>query len=98
MKNYTIQNQYNLSLIGKKTRGLRSHHVSEKDDDVFINIFKEYEAILKQTLSVDFADLILKTYELFQNHQNIHTVLLTRRFKHIMVDEFQDTNLLQFKF
>ena len=75
---------------------MRSHNVSEKDDEIFINIFKEYEVILKQTLSVDFADLILKTYELFRNHQNI-LEYYTRRFKHIMVDEFQDTNLLQFK-
>ena len=50
----------------KKDEGLRSHNVSEKDDEIFINIFKEYEVILKQTLSVDFADLILKTYELFR--------------------------------
>ena len=80
----------------KKDRGLRSNHISEKDDDVFVSVFKEYEAILKQTLSVDFADLILKTYELLTKHENIHTYY-SRRFKHILVDEFQDTNLLQFK-
>ena len=80
----------------KKDRGLRSNHISEKDDDIFVSVFKEYEAILKQTLSVDFADLILKTYELLTKHENIHTYY-SRRFKHILVDEFQDTNLLQFK-
>ena len=67
-----------------------------KDDEIFVNVFKEYEVILKQTLSVDFADLILKTYELFQSHPHI-LEYYTKRFKHIMVDEFQDTNLLQFK-
>ena len=75
---------------------MRSNHISEKDDEVFIAVFKEYEAILKQTLSVDFADLILKTYELLTKHENIHSYY-SRRFKHILVDEFQDTNLLQFK-
>ena len=75
---------------------MRSNHISEKDDDIFVSVFKEYEAILKQTLSVDFADLILKTYELLTKHENIHTYY-SRRFKHILVDEFQDTNLLQFK-
>ena len=59
-------------------------------------MFKEYESILKQTLSVDFADLILKTYELFTTNDEI-LEYYTKRFKHIMVDEFQDTNLLQFK-
>ena len=80
----------------KKDSGHRSNVVSEKDDEVYIIVFKEYESILKQTLSVDFADLILKTYELFTTNDEI-LEYYTKRFKHIMVDEFQDTNLLQFK-
>ena len=48
----------------KKDKGHRSNNVSENDDEIFISVFKEYEVILRQTLSVDFADLILKTYEL----------------------------------
>jgi len=80
----------------KKDNGQRSNNISDKDDEVYIAIFKEYEIILKQTMSVDFADLILKTYELFRSHTQILSYY-TKRFKHIMVDEFQDTNLLQFK-
>ncbi len=80
----------------KKDNGHRSNHITEKDDEVYVSIFKEYEVILRQTLSVDFSDLILKTYELFMNHEAVLTYYV-RRFKHIMVDEFQDTNLLQFK-
>ena len=80
----------------KKDNGHRSNHISEKDDEVFVLVFKEYETILKQTLSVDFADLILKVYELLSSHTQI-LQYYTKRFKHIMVDEFQDTNLLQFK-
>ena len=80
----------------KKDNGLRSNQINEKDDEVYILVYKEYELILKQTLSVDFADLILKTYELLNRHQNILSYYV-KRFKHIMVDEFQDTNLLQFK-
>ncbi len=80
----------------KKDNGIRSGQISEKDDEVYILVYKEYESILKQTLSVDFADLILKTYELLLKHENILSYYV-KRFKHIMVDEFQDTNLLQFK-
>ena len=80
----------------KKDNGQRSNNISDKDDEVYVAIFKEYENILKQTMSVDFADLILKTYELFRSHTQILNYY-TKRFKHIMVDEFQDTNLLQFK-
>ena len=80
----------------KKDNGIRSNQTSDKDDEVYILVYKEYESILKQTFSVDFADLILKTYELLLNHENILSYYV-KRFKHIMVDEFQDTNLLQFK-
>ena len=80
----------------KKDNGLRSNQINEKDDEIYILVYKEYELILKQTLSVDFADLILKTYELLHGHENILSYYV-KRFKHIMVDEFQDTNLLQFK-
>lgn len=80
----------------KKDSGIRSNQISEKDDEVYILVYKEYESILKQTFSVDFADLILKTYELLLKYENILSYYV-KRFKHIMVDEFQDTNLLQFK-
>lgn len=80
----------------KKDNGIRSHKINEKDDEIYVLIYKEYESILKQTLSVDFADLILKTYELLSKHESI-LLYYVKRFKHIMVDEFQDTNLLQFK-
>ena len=80
----------------KKDNGHRSTRVNEKDDEIYVNIYKEYEIILNQTSSVDFADLILKTYELFSENDKILSYY-TNRFKHIMVDEFQDTNLLQFK-
>ena len=80
----------------KKDNGTRSNQTSEKDDEVYILVYKEYESILKQTFSVDFADLILKTYELLLKYENILSYYV-KRFKHIMVDEFQDTNLLQFK-
>ena len=71
----------------KKDNGIRSNQTSEKDDEVYILIYKEYESILKQTFSVDFADLILKTYELLLKHENILSYYV-KRFKHIMVDEF----------
>ncbi len=80
----------------KKDNGYRSNNITDKDDEVYVVIFKDYENILKQTMSVDFADLILKTYELFLSHTQILNYY-TKRFRHIMVDEFQDTNLLQFK-
>jgi len=80
----------------KKDKGIRSNKINDKDDEIYMLIYKDYETILKQTHSVDFADLILKTYELLSDNENILSYYV-KRFKHIMVDEFQDTNLLQFK-
>tara|TARA_Y100000768_G_scaffold337240_1_gene279299 strand:+ start:11961 stop:14117 length:2157 start_codon:yes stop_codon:yes gene_type:complete len=80
----------------KKDNGMRSDKINEKDDEVYVSVYREYESILKQTHSVDFADLILKTYELFSENKNILSYYVNR-FQNIMVDEFQDTNLLQFK-
>ena len=38
----------------KKDNGHRSNHITEKDDEVYVSIFKEYEVILRQTFTADF--------------------------------------------
>ena len=59
-------------------------------------IYKEYQKRLKKNNALDFDDLIVKTVELFQNNSEILNYY-QERFKYIMVDEYQDTNLAQFK-
>ena len=85
-------------------KALQSFINSEKDkgkriaagkDDNYRDIFKDYEEVLKQTNSLDFADLILTTYETLKNKSELLNYY-NKRFQHIMVDEFQDTNTLQF--
>ena len=78
----------------QKDKGKR-HNNASNDDDKYIEIYKEYDEACRQTNSVDFADLILLTYEMFKNNPNILNYY-GNRFKNIMVDEFQDTNTLQF--
>jgi len=78
----------------QKDKGKRYNNASN-DDDKYIEIYKEYDEACRQTNSVDFADLILLTYEMFKNNPNILNYY-SNRFKNIMVDEFQDTNTLQF--
>lgn len=60
-------------------------------------IYKEYQTVLRKNNALDFDDLLVKTVELFkacpdvlENYQN--------RFLYIMVDEYQDTNTVQFEF
>lgn len=59
-------------------------------------IYKEYQTQLKKNNALDFDDLIFKTVELFQYNPDI-LENYQDRFKYIMVDEYQDTNTVQFK-
>ena len=79
----------------QKDKGLR-YDKCDYDDNVYIEIYKDYDLACRQTNSVDFADLILLTYEMLLKNQKILHYYSTR-FKNIMVDEFQDTNALQFE-
>lgn len=59
-------------------------------------IYKEYQKQLKKNNALDFDDLIVKTVELFQNNPQVLDYY-QERFRYIMVDEYQDTNMAQFK-
>ena len=59
-------------------------------------MYKEYQSILRGNNALDFDDLIVKTVELFQHNPDILDYY-QERFKYIMVDEYQDTNTVQFE-
>ena len=92
--NFYDPKQLQSFINSQKDRGLR-YDKCNNDDKLYIDIYKEYDEICRQTNSVDFADLILLTYEMFMNNPEI-LKYYSSRFKNIMVDEFQDTNTLQF--
>ncbi len=58
-------------------------------------VYTEYQKRLKQSNALDFDDLLYKTVELFQFHPDILDSY-QERFKYIMIDEYQDTNHIQF--
>ncbi len=58
--------------------------------------YREYQQQLKSSNALDFDDLIVKAVELFQNCPDV-LEYYQERFKYIMVDEYQDTNTVQFK-
>ena len=60
-------------------------------------IYREYQAALKSNNALDFDDLLVKTVELFQNCGDV-LESYQEKFRYIMVDEYQDTNTVQFKF
>ena len=56
----------------------------------------EYERLMKEGNMLDFEDLLIKTYELFTKHEDILDKY-QYYYRYILVDEFQDTNLIQYK-
>ena len=59
-------------------------------------VYKEYEHQLKANNALDFDDLLLKTVQLFQTQADVLDYY-QERFRYIMVDEYQDTNTVQFR-
>ncbi len=59
-------------------------------------VYEEYQKNLKKNNALDFDDLLLKTVELFKTQQDV-LMQYQERFRYIMVDEYQDTNTVQFE-
>ncbi len=82
----------------KKDEGLRAEHLSAKhqpQEEVFIRVYQAYEEACAQAGVVDFAELLLRSYELWRDHAELRTHY-RNRFRHILVDEFQDINGVQY--
>ncbi|AKJ68596.1 DNA-dependent helicase [Pandoraea thiooxydans] len=80
-----------------KEQGLRSGQVEANDafNRKFVELYAAYEAQCLREGVVDFAELLLRCYELLQHNEPLR-VHYQARFRHILVDEFQDTNRLQY--
>ena len=88
--------QYFIS--GNKERGLRAADVEAFDPYTRrkVEFFAEYDAQCQREGVVDFSELLLRCYELLSRNQMLREHYQAR-FKHILVDEFQDTNPLQYR-
>lgn len=64
-------------------------------EEVVQRVYQHYQQLLSQSEAVDFDDLLMKTVELFRNHLQILNRYQSR-YLHILVDEFQDTNIAQY--
>jgi len=83
---------------GRKDEGLRPENIDAHDDvttEQMVHIYKVYQETCERSGLVDFAELLLRTYELFRDQGAIREHY-QHRFKHVLVDEFQDTNSLQY--
>lgn len=85
---------------GWKNRGLRPEQVPEGEAFNFANgrgidLYKQYQARLKTLNAVDFGDLLIECIRLFTDNPDI-LADYQRRFRFLLVDEYQDTNVAQY--
>ncbi len=84
---------------GHKEEGRRPHSLQAGHDTQAIqlkNVYAKYEEMCVRLGLVDFAELLLRTVELMSNNESLRETY-QGRFQHILVDEFQDTNALQYQ-
>ena len=82
----------------RKEEGLRASDVQHTDDlsRGFIEIYAAYDAQCQREGVADFPELLLRSYELLARNELLRAHY-AQRFRHILVDEFQDTNKLQYR-
>ncbi len=83
----------------QKDEGLRSQHIEPAIGDSFaqtmVQVYRAYEAACERAGMVDFAELLLRAHELWLRHPAV-LQHYQARFRQILVDEFQDTNTIQY--
>lgn len=82
----------------KKDEGLRPQHINALHygpTKTLVSIYKAYEEVCQTSGVIDFAELLLRTHELLRDNEDI-LAYYRERFQAILVDEFQDTNTIQY--
>ncbi len=84
-------------IAGAKEKGQRPRDMTPTDDfqQMLIKLYQAYEEQCQREGVVDFSELLLRSYELLKHNEPIRAHY-QERFRHILVDEFQDTNALQY--
>lgn len=81
---------------GESPEDLRAGGVADPRRRRMAQIYEEYNAALKNANALDFDDIIALTVRLFEEYPEVRA-FWSRRFDHILVDEYQDTNPLQYR-
>ncbi len=83
---------------GQKDEGLRPQHLDDDNDPgrrQQIELYRQYQEICDRGGLVDFAELLLRAHEVLRDNAEL-LAYYQRRFRHLLVDEFQDTNAIQY--
>ena len=92
-----VPKQVGWFIAGAKEDGLRAKDIEQRDEQtrVMAQMYQLYEDQCQREGVVDFAELMLRAFELMRDNAAVRAHY-QQRFKHILVDEFQDTNKLQY--
>ena len=83
---------------GCKDEGQRPHHLQTGRDyyhDTLVSLYAEYDRQCRAQNLVDFGELLLRTFETLRDHPAL-LAHYQARFRHLLIDEFQDTNTIQY--
>ena len=106
MKDHDIDTkEINPSYVKNRISFIKNELLSDKDISVYfssnnehiaLDIYREYDQILKKNNSVDFDDLLLLPAKLFKEHKDVLDIY-QEHYKYILIDEYQDTNEVQYQ-
>ncbi|MCB1719318.1 MAG: UvrD-helicase domain-containing protein, partial [Candidatus Competibacteraceae bacterium] len=85
-------------ISARKDEGLRPQHIEDNDDPVLrqlVRIYGAYQDHCERSGLVDFGELLLRAHELWRDNAEL-LAHYRDRFRHVLVDEFQDTNTIQY--
>src|SRR5699024_7292193 len=88
------------AISAAKNKNITAEEYQEEDSwngKTIARVYKEYQSRLRKNNALDFDDLLMKTVELFETCPEV-LEYYQERFRYLMVDEYQDTNLVQFRF
>lgn len=86
----------NAKMLGLSPEEYGREYAAEGDIDDIVKVYARYQAHLKENNSLDFDDLLNETRQLLKRSEEVREYL-GGRFRYILVDEFQDTNAVQFE-
>lgn len=98
MKSSGLHAKWLGGLTAKKDEGLRPTHIDAYHDPVtktYLQLYTAYQEACDRAGLVDFAEILLRAHELLRDNKFVREHYQAR-FKHILVDEFQDTNNIQY--
>ncbi len=92
-----VPKQVGWFIAGAKEEAQRPKDIEPRDEQtrMLIEIYRAYEAQCQREGVVDFAELMLRCYEVMRDNPGLRDHY-QQRFQHLLVDEFQDTNKLQY--